>query len=560
MDQSFEKAYKKYQSCVNQLRSVKRVALKDLSSLYNILCRIKRDREYARLVNEIPGEKKTLETLIESFFEEYNNLYGLEIRDSLIEFEDPELASGSYFIIKSYLKNGTDCSLELAPTDFKINQTAYVTVSLFSHESDSPIVAPKLMLVCVTDEGTELKKSVCDASCIDFELSLSQPGYFKFKVMALTENSEVLLGSETAFGGVIFSREEIRTYHEPPSDLREFWRGEIDRLMNTNPCDTTAENYTGDVKTLYGMPSKNRFLLTKLDKNYTKRLKENNQPAPSDKELSEYNIYELMLKCPGPCPSTGYVSVPKGAKKKSLPIHISYDGYSVRSPAPLMNAEYIAVHCSHHGYELGHSNDVYYAKIRETVGASYCRGNGDVNSCFDDIHDCYPLYIMLRNLQMIRFLCDSSYSGNIAGLHEVWNGEIILWGSSMGGFQTIGVGALMSIMKKYMTKSPKLLLQAGSPAFADVAGHTVGRVRSTMFEYRDGADYFDTAILASLIDSPTLIHRASLGDEICTATSMSAIFNMIPKGVEKEIRYVQNSSHGYLPDDEQQMWFVFRQK
>ena len=103
MDQSFEKAYKKYQSCVNQLRSVKRVALKDLSSLYNILCRIKRNREYARLVNEIPGEKKTLETLIESFFEEYNNLYGLEIRDSLIEFEDPELASGSYFIIKSYL-------------------------------------------------------------------------------------------------------------------------------------------------------------------------------------------------------------------------------------------------------------------------------------------------------------------------------------------------------------------------------------------------------------------------------------------------------------------------
>ena len=558
MNEKTEKAYKTYQSCLRQLKTVKRVTKQDLNTLYNIQCRIKKDSEYAELLKELSDENETFDELIERFFGEYNNLYGLEIRDDLMEFDDPEFASGSYFIIKSYKKDDTGSLVELAPTDFAANQEAYVRVTLYSHESNLPLVAEKLSLIAVSDDGNEIRKISEKTDTLEFSTTLSRPGYIKFKVLAMDESSQMILGSETAFGGIIFSREEIKTHHEPSSDLYEFWDGEVKRLMNTDPTDTAADGYTGDVETLYDMPSKNRFSLTKLDKKYTQRLIDNNQPAPDDTELSEYNIYELMLKCPGPCPSTGYVSVPKGAKKNSLPIHISYDGYSVRSPAPLMKPDCIAVHCSHHGYELGHNNDTYYAEIRNTVGASYCRGNGDINSGFDNIHDCYPLYIMLRELQMIRFLVDPKLSSNVELLHDVWNGNVILWGSSMGGYQTIGVGALMSIMKKYSAPIRSLNLQAGSPAFADVAGHTSGRVQSTIFKYRSGADYFDTAILASLIDSPTLIHRASLGDEICTATSMSAIFNMIPSGVPKEIRYVQNSSHGYLPDEEHQMWYIYK--
>ena len=118
----------------------------------------------------------------------------------------------------------------------------------------------------------------------------------------------------------------------------------------------------------------------------------------------------------------------------------------------------------------------------------------------------------------------------------------------------------MSILKKYTFLGDKLTISAGSPAFADVAAGLGSRVRSSMFTYSDGADYFDTAILSTLIASRTNIFRASLGDDICTATSMSAIYNMIPDGVEKEIRYVQNSSHGYLPDEEHQEWFVYNNK
>lgn len=558
MDQKAEKAYKTYFDCVRQLKTVKRVARNDLNTLYNISCRIARDGEYAALIESAcPAGERCLNELIESFFGEYNNLYGLEIRDNLTEFLDPELASGSYFIIDSYRKDDTGRLTELAPTDFSAGETAYVRVSHKSHESSSPVVSKKLSLIAVGDGGETFTKSVENTSSIDFELSLDKPGYFKFKVLALDKNGECVPGSETAYGGIVFSREEIRTYHEPPHDLSDFWDSEIRRLMNTDPRDSVADKYNGRVETLYGMPEKNRFSLKKLDKEYIRMLEENKQPSPTEEELSEYDVYEITLKCPGPTPATGYVSIPKNAKKASLPIYISYDGYSIRSPAPFIKEGYISLHCSHHGYELGHP-DTYYAKIRETVGGNYCLGNGKINSGFEDIHDCYPLYIMLRDLQLIRFLTDKSLSFDIEGLSDVWCGEVILWGSSMGGYQTIGIGALTSIMKRYLPYSFSLTLEAGSPAFADVAGHTGGRVQSSMFTYRDGADYFDTAILATLIDSPISIFRASLGDEICTATSMSAIYNMIPENVKKEIRYVQNSSHGYIPEEDMQRWYVYK--
>ncbi|MBE6645609.1 MAG: hypothetical protein E7612_09600 [Ruminococcaceae bacterium] len=560
MNEKAKKAYKTYQSCVKQLKTVKRVTKQDLNTLYNIQCRMKKDSEYAEQLRELSAENESFCNLIENFFGEYNNFYGLEIRDDLIEFDDPEFASGSYFIIKSYKKDDTDNLVELAPTEFKANEEAFVRATLYSHESNSPIVAERLLMLAVTDEGEEIRKETLNTDTMEFTTTLSRPGYVKFKVLATDSAAQMILGSETAFGGIIFSREEIKTAHEPPSDLYDFWDGEIKRLMDTDPTDTTSDVYTGEVETLFDMPAKNKYSLKRIDKEYVEWLKSNSQPAPDDTQLEQYNIYELVLKSPGPCPSTGYVSIPKSANAKALPIHVSYDGYSVRSPAPMMKPDCIAVHCSHHGYILGQKDAEFYNEIRKTVGGAYCLGNGEPNSRFDNVHDCYPLYIMLRDLQMIRYLIDPTLSNGIEGLHYAWNGDIILWGGSMGGYQTLCVGALMPIMKKYCPPYRSLRLEAGSPAFGDVAGHTAGRVKSTFFTYSKGVDYFDTAILSSLISDETLIHRASLGDEVCTASSMTAMYNMIPGDVKKEIRYVQNSSHGYLPDEEHQTWYVYKNK
>ena len=173
MDSKAAVALKAYQSCVAQFGRVSKkvVARRDLNNLYNVSCRMKRDAEYKAILSEIPEvEGKNFEEQIEAFFEEYNNLYGLEIRDTLIEFEDPELAAGSYFRIKSYRKGENGELTELAPTDFIKGQTAYVTATLYSHENDSEISVSELLLTAVTDEGITVEKRAPNTSSICFDI------------------------------------------------------------------------------------------------------------------------------------------------------------------------------------------------------------------------------------------------------------------------------------------------------------------------------------------------------------------------------------------------------
>lgn len=76
--------------------------------------------------------------------------------------------------------------------------------------------------------------------------------------------------------------------------------------------------------------------------------------------------------------------------------------------------------------------------------------------------------------------------------------------------------------------------------------------------YEEGMDYFDPAILAHLIEAPIIITRSGLGDETCPSSSIIAFFNSIREGVPKEIRFLQNSSHGYMPDEKDQSWYNYR--
>lgn len=554
MESRAEKAYKIYRACV--AKNFKAIPRYDLNTLYNVTCRMKKDENYAREILAFETEEgEKIDVLIEKYFNDYNNLYGLEIRDDLIEYENPDMASGSFFKIESFATEDGRLVKRL-PTEFIAGETAHVVVTLYSHETGAPISANKISLTGVTDDGEEINKTFTDCSSFSFDVSVSRPGALKFKTVVLNENAKPLMGAELGYGGLVFSRREITTTHRPPKDLKEFWSEKIDGLLKINPTETTPDRYSGRVETLYNISEKNRFKLVKVDTAYAEKLKSLGQPYPSSEDIENFNIYEVNLKSPGPCPATAYVSVPKGAEKKSLPIHFIYDGYGVRMSAPVCVNGQISVHSTHHGYELCQNPD-YYKTLFASVCGNYCRGNGEVNSDCNDIHDCYPLYLLLRNLQMLRFLTDKELSSGIKLLHEKWNGKVSMQGGSMGGFQTISGGALAAILRDKTGAFSLLPLEAPSPAFGNVAGSTDRRVTSTFFVYSEGADYFDTAILATLLDTKTSIPRASLGDEACPVTTMTAIYNSIPKEYRGEIRYIQNSSHGYLPDPEHQEWLVY---
>lgn len=551
-----ERIYKVYQSAAK--RNFRGVPRYELNALYNAECRIKKDCEYARKLAEYKTrEGADIATLIEKYFYEYNNRYGLEIRDDLVEYDDPDMASGSFFIIESFQRDSAGNLSECLPTEFDVGESAYVKATLISHETKEPLSAKALTVTVVTDDGEEKESSVGDSCFIEFDLTLSRPGSAKFKVMALDGNGSPILGSEAAYGGIIFARERIKTTHSAPQDLREFWTCEIKRMLSTNPCESFADGYSGNVKFEFSIPEKNRYKLVKLDSEYAKTLSALGQHAPSEAELSSFDIYEINLKSPGPCPATAYLSIPKSAPEKSLPIHFIFDGYGVKMPTPVCEENQISVHLSHHGYELCKGVE-YYKHLWDTVSGNYCRGNGNINSDYPDIHDCYPLYLLLRNLQVLRYLTDKRLSSDIENLDTAFSGDVSMSGGSMGGFQTVGVGALASILRNLVGGFKITSLSAPSPAFGNVAGSTDRRVTSTFFLYQNGADYFDTAMLATMLDAPTDIPRASLGDEVCPITTITAIYNSIPENARGEIRYIQNSSHGYLPDEEYQKWITYK--
>ena len=555
---SAKKAYEFYDKLSKTKQSD--VTTSQLNVIYNVLCRIKRDDAFAKEVDALKKDGDApLCVLIEKYFEDYNNLYGLDIRETLTEYENMDLNEGAYFVIKTFKKEQDGTLACCSPLEYSAGETAYVNAVLYSHLNNMPTVVDKLRLVWVSEDGNSCTTIAENSSEMNFELSLSVAGQIKFKIVADDSLGKIIPGVEIAYGGVVFSKDKIRPTSNAPKDLVEFWSGEIERAVNTDPTSKSADQYAGGVEYLYDMPSKNRYNLIYLDGEYLGRMRDNLQPTVDDSTLERYDIWDVSLKSPGPCPATAYISLPKFAQKHSLPIKFVFDGYGVRCPAPIVSETHIIVHASHHGYELGMADKTYYEPLRTGICAEYGRASGKINSDYDDIHDCYMTYLNLRNFQMLRFCTNPDLSSALPLLHEKWNGEVILSGGSMGGYQAICLGAIAAIFKKiHRVHNFRILsIDAAIPAFCNLSGYTEGRIKTTLTNYAEGCEYFDAAIMAQLVDAPVKIPRVALGDEICPVSGIIAMFNSIPKRVKKEINFLQNSSHGYLPAAEFQDWFRY---
>ena len=554
MNELAKQAYETYKRTAKM--NYVQVTTAKLNTIYNIQCRIKRDEEYRlALENFKTDEGIGISELIENYFNGYNARHGLEIRENLVEIENPDLATGGYFIISTYSKKDGEMIIT-APTDFKTGETAYVKATLYSYSDNSPVVAEKLHYVGSNDDGEKYEGYAENSDTLEIEFKLSRAGWCHFKITAEDKDGKPILGMDTGHGGVVFDWKEISPTHKTPDDLVEFWNGQIDRLLEVDPTDTVADEYSGAVAYEYDMPKENRFELIKFDADYIKMLKEYGIGTLTEEHLEKYDFYEVNLKAPGPCHSSNYLSIPKNAGEKSLQIIITYDGYSAYPPAPVCDEKAIRLHCSHHGYKLPRPLNEYYMKLRTGVCKNYGLGNGVVNSMYDDLTDNYMVYLHLRNLQAMRFVTDPKYSNIVPRLHDVWNGEITLIGGSMGGYQSICESALSTLLVKKSAHFTLKETKANVPAFCNLAGMTDKRVRGFAF-YTEGMDYFDAAHLSSLINVHLTVMRAGLGDITCPPNGISAMVNNLPKDTPYEINFLQNSDHGYIPEPEVQKWHKY---
>lgn len=554
MSELAKKAYDAYKRTAKM--NFVQVTTAKLNVIYNIECRMKRDEEYRRELDAfVTEEGETIGALIEKYFTGYNARHGLEIRESLTEFTDPDFAEGGYFVISTY-KADEDGLVPCDPTEFHVGDRTHAVMQLFGHSEKRPLKVSKIWYIVLTDDGERQEGTVENTDTVEVDFTLSRPGWVYFRANAIDENGKNLLGIDTAFGGALFDMKSIPLTKKSPDDLHEFWENAIDRLMSVDPTDTVPDGYEGKVLYEYDMPSENRFELIKFDEDYVRMLREYKIGNVTEQMLETFDFYELNLKAPGPCHSANYLTVPKNADPKSLYLQVSFDGYSAYPPSPAYSKNCICLHCSHHGYKLPRPLEGYYMKLRQGVCMHYGLGDGKPNSLYEDLNDNYMIYLHLRNLQAIRFVTDPALSSMIAGLHEIWNGEVKLTGGSMGGYQAICTAALLTILREKSAPFNLLSAYANVPAFCNLAGREDKRV-PCMTYYTEGMEYFDAAHLSAFIDVPVTIPRVGLGDKTCSPNGILAMFNNIPSGVHKEINFLQGSDHGYLPEPDFQKWYKY---
>ena len=552
-----EKAYAAYRKLAD--RPIVKATTAQLNVAYNVLCRARRDPAYAAAIRDFATpEGEPIDLLIEKYFSDYNNSYGLRIEDSLTEFSDFNLAAGGYFVLTTDLRLPDGTLRPTSPIDLTVGDTVRLHAEYFSHGDDQPFAPTAITYTLRCDGGVIREGRVENSATLDIDVSLDRPGAALVRIIALGDDDKPLVGSENAYGGLLFSKLDIRPTRPVPTDLTDFWRDAIDRLMRVDPRDTTPDGYFGNIAYDFDMPSKNFFSLRRVDAPYLAKMRANKLKTPDDDRLDSYAIYELYLKAPGPCHASAYVSVPRNSTAR-LPIRFVYDGYGCHSPSIMTSEQYIYAHCSHHGYELAAPDEGYYTPLNAGILKNYGRANGMPNSDYNDRNDCYLYYMLLRNLQVIRFLTDPALSYDVEGLHDRWNGEIILGGGSMGGYQTVSVGGLLTLLAERTAPFVCARLEPGIPAFGDLAAEVDPmKIHTGRRGYEEDSDYFDAAILATLIRSPLRISRIGLGDETCISSAIHAMLNSIPDSLPKEARYLQNSSHGYMPEESKQFWFTYK--
>ncbi len=251
------------------------------------------------------------------------------------------------------------------------------------------------------------------------------------------------------------------------------------------------------------------------------------------------DIYAVTVDCAGPRPVTGYLTIPVGAKDKSLGAFASYQGYGTPIPRPPQDGPrgQIRFHVNAHGCDLGKDKayyDDFFAKIKSNgqIYAFDAKQNSDPEKAY---FNGMALRVM-RSLQFLKAL-------------PQWNGkDLVVSGGSQGGLQTIWAAAL----------DPDVSHADSSITWCcDFAGPTKGRLNGWRPGYVPALNYYDCVFHAKRIKCPIVISRAGLGDYVCPPSGLAVLYNNIASP-RKKINWVQGSTHGFVPKNAQK--FVVEKK
>ncbi len=240
--------------------------------------------------------------------------------------------------------------------------------------------------------------------------------------------------------------------------------------------------------------------------------------------------WKVKIACAGPRPVTGYLSIPKNAKPKSLKAVCQFHGYGTGiQQAPEDGWEgVISFSVNAHGYDFD-QDKAYYDNFLDGIhppSTSY--GFSTWQNEYPE--GCYFNGMALRLLRAYDF---------VRTLPE-WDGKTLeARGGSQGGLQSMWAAGLVDGLTKAYPVVP-WCCDLGPDAVKD------RMAPGWRIHWTKGISYYDPVNFAKRAKCFVAIERAGLGDTCCLPSSIAILYNKLAAD-RRSIVWVQGSKHGYVP-------------
>jgi len=385
------------------------------------------------------------------------------------------LAAAAAFAGNSYFGGTSDKDA----LKYKVGEPMKFSITYYNDKGEV-VEGQKLKWFCDGDDGKKSSGEAVSAKTpLVITTSASRPGFTHVVVTPVDDAGKQTVNSDKYEGGAGAEIEKLTQSAPEPEDFDEFWKKQL--------------------KALAQVPM-------------------NAKVKPVESKDPSLNVFELTLDCVGK-PAKAYLTIPKNAAKKSLPIAMYVHGYGVGRIAPVYGKGVISLTVARHSYELG-QNDEYYKQQKKLLEGFGMRAKDNASP-----EDNYFKFMILRDLRALQYA---------KSLPE-WNGKTItVQGGSMGGFQSIFVAALDRSVTLCRPNVPWMCNLNGK-----AAGYLDARFRP---EYLPTVNYFDSVNAIKRVRCPVEIN-ARLGDYVCPPSGISILYNNCSAPVK--LTFEQNGTHGY---------------
>lgn len=419
------------------------------------------------------GHPLSCETVLRSFAETLRG--GLSLKADYTLTEEADLVT--------YFKGTSDKDA----LSYTCGEDMKFTLSLLCE--GRVISCPQFRWEITADDGQSARSGMVSGKngTLTLSASVSKPGFVRLIVTPCDENGRAISGMETFDGGAGADVMKLEQGLPEPEDFDAFWEKQIGLLNQVKP------EVISMVKVDAGTPG--------------------------------YEAYDVKIKCVGPTPVSGILTMPVGAKAGSLKAQMTFNGYGYAGVTPVCAPNTLYFNVNAHGID-NLREDAYYKEFERTHLKYGWNEEENKNP-----ETCYFLYMDLRNIQGARWLLTRpEYDGK--GLY--------LRGGSQGAMQCVAVAAFVR---------ETVDLELFIPWMADLGGKEAGRIKGWVPEANPdvtGILYFDTANLAKRVTCPVRI-SGYLGDYTCPPSTLVVLYKSFSS--QKSLILYQNGTHGRYPKD-----------